>query len=152
MKKPLLKSQEKGSMKLIFAVMTALLLMLSGSQAQAAKTPKCFAQCMAQLISGAYTCVHVCSGKQKPRIIYQSSTDVTCINEKGLMSNKEGVVEGTPTYGFSISGCFEPLIGIIAADGRSIAWTANPGPSRDRTKDTVWVREGCKCQKYKYKP
>jgi hypothetical protein len=139
MKRPLLaflvKSKETRSMKLRYAVLTALFLILPGSQALSVFP--CDDACVeAKRISGAYTCISSCSGKA--RIVYQPSFNtVTCVNETNQRS------DGAVRYGIDVwtINCFG-LTGKIVDSDRSIDWS----------NGHIWVREGCKCQKYKYKP
>jgi hypothetical protein len=122
-------------MKPRYAVIAVLLLTLLGSQAV---SQQCRDACrIAQTLSGVYTCVSHCSGKA--RIIYRSSSHVICVNEKDEQSS--GEVNFNPSA-YSITGCFN-LIGVVAADYRSIEWFVDPHTPIGN--EHIWVREECKC-------
>jgi hypothetical protein len=114
-------------MKLVYAVMIALLLTLSESQAMDDRET-------AKSLGGTYTCVGSCSGNA--RIVYQSGTNVICIDEKNTQSS--GSVNGWHL------ACFNG--GQIAEDKASVVWNAAQGGIPDyQKKGNIWTRDGCSC-------
>jgi hypothetical protein len=111
-------------MKLVYGVMTALLLTLSESHAmdniETAKS-----------LNGTYTCVGSCSGNA--RIVYQFGANVICIDEK----NTPGI--SGAVNGWNL-GCFNG--GQISEDKASVVWNAANGGSPDYKKQgNIWVRQ-----------